>query len=312
MSLSSQIKVPAQVKGAVGGGSGTTNASDLTSGLLNRAYGGTGTDLSASGGTTKILAQDASHVISARDLVAGDIPSLAASKITSGQLAPAQGGLGVDASASTGFGKWTAGSLAIAALAAGDMPSGIDAAKIGGGAVSNTEFGYLDGVTSAIQTQLAGKASSTHDHTARHCSCYKNTTGETLTANTWTDINFEAELYDTDGFHSTSSNKNRFTIPALLGGVYVFWAYVQCSPTSANQVVAAPAVNGTKLSNQYVQWYVPTTAVYNGKFVYWVLALNDADYVGLQLKSNGANAYLYGTGDVADTGTKAGIFRIGA
>jgi len=39
-------------------------------------------------------------------------------------------------------------------LAAGDMPTGIDAANIGSGSVSNTEFGYLDGVTSAIQTQI--------------------------------------------------------------------------------------------------------------------------------------------------------------
>ena len=42
-------------------------------------------------------------------------------------------------------------------LGASDMPTGIDATKIGAGAVSNTEFGYLDGVTSAIQTQLSGK-----------------------------------------------------------------------------------------------------------------------------------------------------------
>lgn len=45
-------------------------------------------------------------------------------------------------------------------IAAGDLPSGIDAAKIGSGNVSNTEFGYLDGVTSAIQTQLNGKQAS--------------------------------------------------------------------------------------------------------------------------------------------------------
>ena len=37
------------------------------------------------------------------------------------------------------------------------VATGIDAAKIGAGAVSNTEFGYLDGVTSAIQTQLDSK-----------------------------------------------------------------------------------------------------------------------------------------------------------
>lgn len=37
------------------------------------------------------------------------------------------------------------------------VDNGLDAAKIGGGAVSNTEFSYLDGVTSAIQTQINGK-----------------------------------------------------------------------------------------------------------------------------------------------------------
>jgi hypothetical protein len=40
------------------------------------------------------------------------------------------------------------------------VATGIDAQKIGAGSVSNTEFGYLDGVTSAIQTQLNGKAST--------------------------------------------------------------------------------------------------------------------------------------------------------
>jgi hypothetical protein len=38
-----------------------------------------------------------------------------------------------------------------------DLPTGINANKIGTGAVSSTEFGYLNGVTSAIQTQIDGK-----------------------------------------------------------------------------------------------------------------------------------------------------------
>ena len=38
-----------------------------------------------------------------------------------------------------------------------DLPTGINANKIGTGVVSTTEFGYLDGVTSAIQTQLNAK-----------------------------------------------------------------------------------------------------------------------------------------------------------
>ncbi len=50
-----------------------------------------------------------------------------------------------------------ADSFAFGAIADGDLPTGIDAAKIGTGGVSNTEFGYLDGVTSGIQGQLDGK-----------------------------------------------------------------------------------------------------------------------------------------------------------
>lgn len=42
----------------------------------------------------------------------------------------------------------------------------IDAAKINTGVVSNTEFNYLDGVTSAIQGQIDGKAASSHAHSA--------------------------------------------------------------------------------------------------------------------------------------------------
>ena len=42
-------------------------------------------------------------------------------------------------------------------LDASDMPTGINAANIGTGVVSSTEFGYLDGVTSAIQTQIDSK-----------------------------------------------------------------------------------------------------------------------------------------------------------
>ena len=44
------------------------------------------------------------------------------------------------------------------------LGTGIDAAKIADGTVSNAEFQYLNGVTSAIQTQLNGKAATVHTH----------------------------------------------------------------------------------------------------------------------------------------------------
>jgi hypothetical protein len=56
-------------------------ASKITSEQLALARGGTGVDLSASGGAHKFLAQDASHVVSARDLVADDIPNIPITKV---------------------------------------------------------------------------------------------------------------------------------------------------------------------------------------------------------------------------------------
>lgn len=54
------------------------------------------------------------------------------------------------------------GTIFVAAnIAAGDLPTGIDAAKIGNQSVSNDEFACLDGVTSSIQTQLNGKVATT-------------------------------------------------------------------------------------------------------------------------------------------------------
>src|SRR5258708_7404338 len=70
------------------------------SGKVALTNGGTNADLSASGSATAVLAQDAAHVITARALIAADIPSLDASKITTGQLALPRGGTAVDLSAS--------------------------------------------------------------------------------------------------------------------------------------------------------------------------------------------------------------------
>lgn len=60
-----------------------------------------------------------------------------------------------------------------------------------------------------------------------------------------TALTLDSEEYDTDGFHSTSANTSRFTIPAGLGDYYLitvggFWA---ANPTNGSSVRAI--VNGT-------------------------------------------------------------------
>ena len=56
--------------------------------------------------------------------------------------------------------------IADANVTSAKIASGVDATKIGGGAIDNTEFSYLDGVTAAIQTQLNGKQAAVSAGTA--------------------------------------------------------------------------------------------------------------------------------------------------
>lgn len=81
--------------------------------------------------------------------------------LVGGTLPLASGGTASDLSA-TGPGfvrQATLGAvLTVSTIVAADMPTGIAAVNIGAGGVSNTEFGYLDGVTSGLQTQLDDKA----------------------------------------------------------------------------------------------------------------------------------------------------------
>lgn len=79
-------------------------------GITGLAYGGTGTDLSATGGASQYVKQaGAGAVFTVGTIPAADVPSLDASKITTGQLTPARGGTGVDTSGSTGVPRVSAG-----------------------------------------------------------------------------------------------------------------------------------------------------------------------------------------------------------
>ena len=65
----------------------------------------------------------------------------------------------------------TTAKIADANVTSVKLASNIDAAKLHDGSISNTEFGYLNGVTSNIQTQInnvsAGSVSSVQDNIFR-------------------------------------------------------------------------------------------------------------------------------------------------
>lgn len=53
------------------------------------------------------------------------------------------------------------------AILAADLPTGIDAAKIGDGSISNAEFQNLNNLATNVVTALAGKAATAHAHVDR-------------------------------------------------------------------------------------------------------------------------------------------------
>lgn len=71
------------------------------------------------------------------------------------RLSPIRGGLGQNASSWSGYVKFTTGTASQqASIPPSDLDNGIPATKIGAGGVDDTEFSYLDGVTSPIQGQI--------------------------------------------------------------------------------------------------------------------------------------------------------------
>lgn len=138
-----------------GGGSGGSGGSVAIGDITDWPAGVDATEVGYLNGVT-------SAIQTQLDSKAASSHTHAASAITSGELALAQGGTGADLSATGGSGQYVkqnsaGGVLTVGTISASDLPSSIDAAKIADGSVSNTEFQYIGGVTSDVQTQLNAK-----------------------------------------------------------------------------------------------------------------------------------------------------------
>lgn len=84
-------------------------------------------------------------------------------------------------------------------------------------AVASTA-GYVLTVDSAEATGLKWAAASTGT-TFIGARAYRNS-AQNISHATLTAVEYNAETYDTDSFHSTSTNTSRFTIPTGKGGYY--------------------------------------------------------------------------------------------
>lgn len=133
--------------------------------------------------------------------------------------------------------------------AKGDLVVGTGADTFGRLAVASTA-GYVLTVDSAEATGLKWSAPAA----AGFVGCYAyaaNSNSQSVNDSTATVVNLDSELFDTDGFHSTSSNTGRITIPTGKGGKYLVVGQV-----------ALGAGNGTGAREIYLMKNGTTTYLY--------------------------------------------------
>ena len=118
-------------------------------------------------------------------------------------------------------------------------------------------------------------------------SAYK-TTGQTISNNTQTAITWSAEYFDTDAFHSTSTNTSRFTIPAGKGGKYLFTATARFASNSTGIRSWTYYKNGSGLMQPAAMNAVSSGG--SATSVVWVGDLIAGDYIELYcFQTSGGN-----------------------
>ena len=134
-----------------------------------------------------------------------------------GDIEGVTAGIGISGGGTSGTVTIT-NSMATAIDAKGDLVAGT-----GADAFSKLTVGANDTVLTADSTTATGlKWATPASGGATYVGCLAyRTTSLTVSYNTWTVVDLDDELNDSDGFHSTSTNTSRITIPTGKGGRYL-------------------------------------------------------------------------------------------
>jgi hypothetical protein len=167
-------------------------------------------------------------------------------------------------------------SMATAIDAKGDLIGGTGADAFARLAVGAN--GTVLTADSAESTGLKWAAPASGGTTYVGVSAYKNV-NQTISNATFTAITLEAESFDTDAFHSTSTNTSRFTVPSGKGGKYSISGVVAYATNATGSRIAAVYKNGTLVNYSSVLQAV--TAGGSGTYVpiSFVVNLVAGDYV---------------------------------
>lgn len=194
-----------------------------------------------------------------------------------------------DSAQSTGL-KWAA-SATSTLTAKGDLLTATAAntiARLGVGADGTTLV-----ADSAQSTGLKWAAASA----AAFVGCLAKGNTQTISNNTDTTISFgNADVYDTDNFHDTTTNNSRITIPTGKGGYYLIYGNVTWANNNANARAVYLYKNGVRADQVYVYWYGSGAAQsYYTQAFSTVVSAAAGDYFQIYVNQvSGGNLDVYG------------------
>jgi hypothetical protein len=136
-------------------------------------------------------------------------------------------------------------------------------------------------LSSATQTGVGGTNTPAF-------SAYSNS-GQTLSDNIDTKVDFDTEDFDTDGAYDTTNK--RFTVPSGEGGKYFFYTRVRFQQSSLSQYVIAFRVNGNEVAQRYLYSGNVSNGIFSNAeyFAYDISAvetLSVGDYVEVYVKAD--------------------------
>lgn len=201
-------------------------------------------------------------------------------------------------------------SMATEITAAGDVIVGT-----GSGTFDNLPIGTTgqvltaDTTVSPYKVKWATPASAT---TFVGCSLYK-TANQSISHDTITQVTFDSEAFDTDGFHSTTSNTSRITIPTGKGGKYLFTFQTQWDLNGTGDRSIYYYKNGTN-GTAMVRYSIVSGSYYTIQNASIVLDLVAGDYIEMYvLQSSGGNLnILYDTNTAQSSRIRFSASYLGA
>jgi hypothetical protein len=148
-------------------------------------------------------------------------------------------------------------------------------------------------VLTADSTQADGVIWATPSSTPTFAGCrLYNSATITLATGTTTELTYDSETYDTNGYHSTSSNTARITVPAGKAGYYLIYASVEFNANTSGARELQVRKNGSLTnSSGFYQGFSSGGFIAN---VSSLIYLDVADYVSIYaLQSSGGNLSVF-------------------